>query len=77
MEELQQTQPNEESKSKMMDILKRFHEEEETDDFDEEGMLSMCIFCSSIFLLVCVYKYENQGWFLLQSDDSKFHAHKE
>lgn len=36
MEELQQTQPNEESKSKMMDILKRFHEEEETDSFDEE-----------------------------------------
>ncbi|KAL8511305.1 hypothetical protein ACS0TY_017927 [Phlomoides rotata] len=36
MEELQQTQPNEESKSKMMDILRRFHEEEKTDCFDEE-----------------------------------------
>lgn len=40
MEELQQMQPNEESKSKMLDILKRFHEEEETDSFHEEGMLT-------------------------------------
>lgn len=38
MEELQQMQPNEESKSKMLDILKRFHEEEETDSFHEEEL---------------------------------------
>ncbi|KAL0326709.1 UNVERIFIED_CONTAM: hypothetical protein Sangu_1748900 [Sesamum angustifolium] len=37
MEELQQLQPDEQSKSKMLDILKRFHEEEETDSLDEEG----------------------------------------
>ncbi|KAL0372919.1 UNVERIFIED_CONTAM: hypothetical protein Scaly_0973500 [Sesamum calycinum] len=36
MEELQQLQPDEQSKSKMLDILKRFHEEEETDSLDEE-----------------------------------------
>ncbi|KAG8382545.1 hypothetical protein BUALT_Bualt05G0088500 [Buddleja alternifolia] len=36
MGELQKLQPNEESKSKMLDILKRFHEEEETDGMDED-----------------------------------------
>ncbi|KAL0446518.1 UNVERIFIED_CONTAM: hypothetical protein Slati_1779700 [Sesamum latifolium] len=36
MEELQQLQPDEQSKSKMLDILNRFHEEEETDSLDEE-----------------------------------------
>ncbi|XP_051149539.1 uncharacterized protein LOC127264156 isoform X2 [Andrographis paniculata] len=36
MEELQQVRPNEQSKSKMLDILKRFHEEEETDSMDGE-----------------------------------------
>ncbi|KAH6769206.1 HIT-type Zinc finger family protein [Perilla frutescens var. frutescens] len=36
MEGLQQLQPGEESKSKMLDILKRFHEEEETESFGEE-----------------------------------------
>ncbi|KAK4400258.1 hypothetical protein Sango_1131900 [Sesamum angolense] len=36
MEELQQLQPDEQSKSKMLDILKRFHEEVETDSLDEE-----------------------------------------
>ncbi|KAK4423108.1 hypothetical protein Salat_1893400 [Sesamum alatum] len=40
MEELQQLQPDEESKSKMLDILKRFHEEEETDSLDEEESVS-------------------------------------
>ncbi|KAL6499248.1 hypothetical protein OROHE_026125 [Orobanche hederae] len=38
MDELLQVQPNEESKSKMLDILKRFHEEEEeeVDSLDKE-----------------------------------------
>ncbi|KAK6145380.1 hypothetical protein DH2020_022200 [Rehmannia glutinosa] len=36
--ELQQLQPDEESKSKMLDILKRFHEEEDTDSMDEEEL---------------------------------------
>ncbi|KAI3470759.1 hypothetical protein Pfo_027422 [Paulownia fortunei] len=38
IEELQQLQTDEENKSKMLDILKRFHEEEETDSFDEEEL---------------------------------------
>lgn len=36
---LQQMKPDEESKARMLDILKRLHEEEETDGFHEEGML--------------------------------------
>lgn len=39
MGELQQMQPDEESKLKMLDILKRFHEKEETDSMDEESKL--------------------------------------
>ncbi|KAL7096166.1 hypothetical protein ACP275_10G066300 [Erythranthe tilingii] len=38
MGELQQTRPDEESKSKMLDILKRFHEQEEIDSLDEEEL---------------------------------------
>ncbi|WOL05695.1 zinc finger HIT domain-containing protein 2 [Canna indica] len=45
MEELKQVQPDDESKRKMLDILKRFHSEEEMssaadDDDDDESMLS-------------------------------------
>lgn len=36
VEELRQLQPNDETKEKMLDILKRFHSEEETEDMDEE-----------------------------------------
>ncbi|KAL3652153.1 hypothetical protein CASFOL_001834 [Castilleja foliolosa] len=36
MGELQQIQPDEENKSKMLDILKRFHEENEADSLDED-----------------------------------------
>lgn len=46
VEELQQLQPDNETKQKMLDILKRFHEEEETDSMDEDGML----FLPSAFL---------------------------
>ncbi|XP_008806932.2 zinc finger HIT domain-containing protein 2 [Phoenix dactylifera] len=41
MEELQQIQPEDETKTKMLDILKRFHSEEEMNSDDEdESMLS-------------------------------------
>ncbi|XP_015896354.2 uncharacterized protein LOC107430077 [Ziziphus jujuba] len=36
VEELQQLEPKDETKQKMLDILRRFHSEEETDDMDEE-----------------------------------------
>lgn len=38
MEELQQIQPEDETKTKMLDILKRFHSEEEMNSDDEDGM---------------------------------------
>ncbi|KAL3650171.1 hypothetical protein CASFOL_006574 [Castilleja foliolosa] len=37
MGELQKIQPDEENKLKMLDILKRFHEEDEADSLDEDG----------------------------------------
>ncbi|KAK7269071.1 hypothetical protein RIF29_21787 [Crotalaria pallida] len=37
VQELQQMQPDEESKHKMLDILKRFHSEEEMDSMDEDS----------------------------------------
>lgn len=40
VDELRQLQPDDGTKQKMLDILKRFHSEEETEDMDEEGMLS-------------------------------------
>lgn len=42
MGELQQLQPNDESKQKMLDILKRLHSEEEEEDMDnmeEDGIV--------------------------------------
>ncbi|KAL2527764.1 HIT-type Zinc finger family protein [Abeliophyllum distichum] len=36
VQEMQQLQPDNETKQKMLDILKRFHEEEETDSMDED-----------------------------------------
>lgn len=38
MEELRQMQPKDETKQKMLDILKRFHSEEESDFTDEDGL---------------------------------------
>lgn len=38
VEELQHLKPNDETKGKMLNILKRFHSEEETEDMNEEGM---------------------------------------
>ncbi|KAK7308678.1 hypothetical protein VNO77_42298 [Canavalia gladiata] len=37
VQELQQMQPDEQTKNKMLDILKRFHSEEETDGMDEDS----------------------------------------
>ena len=37
-EELRQLQRDDETKHKMLDILKRFHSEDETDSMDEDGM---------------------------------------
>lgn len=37
MGELQQLQSDEGSKQKMLDILKRFHSEDEADTMDEDG----------------------------------------
>ncbi|XP_052208814.1 uncharacterized protein LOC127812463 isoform X2 [Diospyros lotus] len=37
VDELQQLRPDDETKQKMLDILKRFHSEEEMDDMDEDG----------------------------------------
>lgn len=50
VEELQQMQSDDGTKQKMMDILKRFHLEEETDSMDEDGMLPVYFFC---FETVC------------------------
>ena len=35
--ELGQLQPDDGTKRKMLDMLKRFHSEEETEDMDEDG----------------------------------------
>jgi hypothetical protein len=51
--ELRQMQPDDETKRKMLDILKRFHSEEETDSMDEDGMLSLLLF--TLRLLACPY----------------------
>lgn len=37
MEELQQSQPDEQSKQKMLEILKRLHSEDEMESLDEDG----------------------------------------
>lgn len=47
VEELRQLEPKDETKQKMLDILRRFHSEEETDDMDmnmEGGILTNSVF---------------------------------
>lgn len=41
--ELQQLQTDDETKHKMLEILKRFHSEEDVDSMDEDGMLVLSI----------------------------------
>ena len=49
MDELKQTQPEDESKKKMLDILKRLHLEQEMESDGEDGMF--CLLCAyAIFL---------------------------
>ncbi|GMP31339.1 hypothetical protein CsSME_00005595 [Camellia sinensis var. sinensis] len=44
MEEMRQLQPDDENKQKMLDILKRFHSEEEMDNMDEDVIsASICL----------------------------------
>lgn len=51
--ELGQLQPNDETKRKMLDILKRFHSEEETEDMDEDGVLLLSLFSGSFCSKKC------------------------
>lgn len=39
MDEMRQIQPEDETKRKMLDILKRFHSEEEMECEEEDGMI--------------------------------------
>ena len=41
MGELGQMQPDDETRHKMLDILKRFHSEEDMDSMDEDGMADL------------------------------------
>lgn len=43
--ELGQMQPDDETKHKMLDILKRFHSEESMDSMDEDGMIYLVPSC--------------------------------
>lgn len=43
MEEMKQMEPGDETKQKMLDILKRFHSEEEADNMDNDGKLSISL----------------------------------
>jgi hypothetical protein len=60
--ELGQMQPDDETKQKMLDILKRLHSEEETDSMDEDGMLSVFLFPLRLLACPC---YFGENWLLL------------
>ena len=49
MDELKQMQPEDESKKKMLDILKRLHLEEEMESDGEDGMF--CVLCAYAIVL--------------------------
>lgn len=72
VEELQQLKPNDETKQKMMNLLKRFHSEEEMDCTDEpeeityeDGMLlsfySLLLFCAYMFCMIFVGTNDSLG----------------
>jgi len=44
VQELQQMQPDEQTKNKMLDILKRFHSEEEMDEDSKSSIFSRCFY---------------------------------
>lgn len=56
VQELQQMQPDEQTKHKMLDILKRFHSEEEMDSLDEDcksSVLFRCTLSCLIYIFAC------------------------
>jgi hypothetical protein len=55
VQELHQMQPNEQTKQKMLDILKRFHSEEEMDNMDEDCKSSVlfALFSFSVDIYLC------------------------
>lgn len=58
MDELKQMQPEDESKKKMLDILKRLHleEEMESDGEDEDGMFGMlCAYDKAMPLILLLF----------------------
>ncbi|KAF8379758.1 hypothetical protein HHK36_029207 [Tetracentron sinense] len=57
VEELQQMQPDDETKRKMLDILKRFHSEEEMDSMDEDAIYTSIDF--SLILIVYILLVED------------------
>ena len=52
VEELQQMQPDDQTKQKMLDVLKRLHSEEEMDSMDEDGILSLFLFALRLWNLI-------------------------
>ena len=71
VDELKQLRPDEESKKKMLEILKRFHaEDEEEDSMDEDGMLFLLklilAFCQCFPPHMTILRSTNVGvWFLV------------
>jgi len=55
MDELKQMQPEDETKKKMLDILKRLHLEEEMESDGEDGMF--CVLCS--YAIDLSYSFNN------------------
>jgi hypothetical protein len=52
MDELKQMQPEDESKKKMLDILKRLHLEEEMESDGEDGMFGDMGLCRCSIILI-------------------------
>lgn len=59
VEEMRRMQSDDETKRKMVDILKRFHSEEEMDSVDEDGMLLF----SSLLIFSLINTCIKSCWF--------------
>lgn len=59
VEELRQLRTDDSTKQKTLDILKRFHSEEEMEDFDEDedGMLLQTLVCLFVYLFLLKVKF--------------------
>lgn len=55
MDEMRQIQPEDETKKKMLDILKRFHSEEETECEEEDGMIRFFYGFKLLCLIFCLF----------------------